>query len=61
MTCPICHSHEPPVLRSRVSTAGWLVILLATGSICFMPAALLGFFMRDRFAECPDCGCRASP
>jgi DNA-directed RNA polymerase subunit RPC12/RpoP len=54
--CPYCGSTEIPVTRSRISTAGWivLVVLLLVTIIFFW----IGLLIKEEYRECYDCGMR---
>ena len=51
--CPFCHTHEPPIRRSKVSILGWIVfaVLLLT---CF-PLCFVGFLFTDSVPVCRHC------
>ena len=54
--CPFCHSRERPVRRNRTSLAGWIVFAVVL--FCFFPLCWLGFFIREKYHVCYDCGIR---
>ena len=52
--CPYCGSTEAPVVRSKISTAGWVtfaVLLL----VC-LPLFWIGLLMKEDYRECHECG-----
>lgn len=52
--CPYCRHEGMPIVRRRVSAAGWIFILI-TLLICF-PIFWVGFFMREEQRSCAACG-----
>lgn len=54
--CPYCLTHLPPRITSRISTAGWitLVVLLL---FCW-PLFWIGFLIREERCVCRVCGGR---
>lgn len=53
--CPYCDCDELPRRETRISTAGWIVLILL---LLFFPINLIGLFLRDTYHVCPDCGLR---
>ena len=52
--CPFCHTNNPPLVRQKVSTAGWMtfwVLLL----VCF-PICWIGLLMKEDYRVCSQCG-----
>jgi hypothetical protein len=56
--CPRCGSHNPPIIDSRISVAGWVVfaIMIVTG-IC-LPLCWIGLLMKEDYTICPMCRCQ---
>jgi len=54
--CPFCHSQNPPIAQSKVSTAGWVIFVLLLLS-CF-PLCIIGLLMKEQYHECSSCGIR---
>ncbi len=52
--CPYCGSAHLPVMRKKVSTAGWAVFI-ALLFVCFLFAPFALFITEDR-RFCRDCG-----
>jgi len=52
--CPFCHSRNPPIVHSKVSTAGWVIFVLLLLS-CF-PLCIIGLMMKEQFRVCESCG-----
>ena len=52
--CPYCKSEETPLVRTRISTGGWVVfgVMMFT---CF-PLFWIGLLMKEDYRECYDCG-----
>jgi hypothetical protein len=51
--CPFCNTTERPLIRSRVSLAGWIIFLSLL--VCF-PFCFLGLLLRDEYHVCRHCG-----
>ncbi len=52
--CPFCQSRERPLRRKRIALAGWIVF--ASLLIMCFPICWLGFFVREKYHVCYDCG-----
>ena len=52
--CPYCGTDELPVVKSQISTGGWIVfaVMLVT---CF-PLFWIGLLIKEDYRECYDCG-----
>jgi GYF domain 2/LITAF-like zinc ribbon domain len=52
--CPFCQSTQPPLTRSKISTAGWVmfVVLLIA---CF-PLCIIALFIKEDYRVCSSCG-----
>jgi len=56
--CPFCQSTLPPWLRTKVSTAGWVLFILL---LCFcFPLCCLGLLIRTEYTVCQSCGMKLS-
>lgn len=52
--CPFCKSDYPPRVRSKISTAGWvLFVILLLG--CF-PICWVGLLITENYRVCDECG-----
>lgn len=54
--CPFCGSLEVPVTKTKVSTAGWVMMVVLL-FFCF-PLFWIGLFITESYRECYDCGTR---
>lgn len=54
--CPFCGSRRPPVRHSKVSGGGWAVAVVLF--LCTIILFWIGFFFRDHYHRCRDCGVR---
>ncbi len=54
LLCPYCGNRAPALIRSKLATAGWVVllILLFTTVILFW----IGFFFQEKYYVCSRCG-----
>lgn len=57
--CPFCACRQPPDIRYKVSTAGWIWFIIlfcgvCTIFICWIPLLTL----RDEYRVCSECGCK---
>jgi transcription elongation factor Elf1 len=52
--CPFCGSSEPPLNRSKISTAGWVVFALLL--LLFWPLFWIGLLIKENFRVCAECG-----
>jgi hypothetical protein len=52
--CPYCGTEEPPEVKTRMSTTGWVVFVILL--ICCFPLCLLGLLAREDYRVCGDCG-----
>ena len=48
--CPRCQSHEAPLVRRRISAAGWLILVLL---VFCLPLNLLGLLFTEEYRVCP--------
>ena len=51
--CPHCGSTFAPVVKSKISPLGWVVLVLGTP---FCLIGLVGLAIRDDYRVCPGCG-----
>ena len=54
--CPYCQTNTIPQMKSEISTVGWIVfgvLLVTTCVFCW-----IGFFIKDNFRVCSQCGIR---
>lgn len=56
--CPACGYVGNAMIVEKVSTAGWVVLVLLV-LFCF-PLFWIGLLMKDRHAQCPNCHVAAS-
>ena len=56
--CPRCGSHNPPVIDSRISAAGWIVF--AAMLLFCLPLFWIGLLMKEDYTVCPVCRCQLS-
>lgn len=56
--CPRCNSTAPPIVKSKMSDAGLITLILMI-FFCF-PLFWIGFLMREQFTVCPACLTRLS-
>ncbi len=54
--CPYCHTDAYPIVRSRISTAGWVVFVVLL-IFCF-PFCIIGLFIKEDYRVCSACGIR---
>ncbi len=52
--CPFCRSNDPPQVRSKISTAGWVVFVVLL-LFCF-PLCIIGLFITENYRVCSSCG-----
>lgn len=53
--CPYCQSNLPPIMKSKVSTAGWIVCCLLFLFTCIL-LAWVGLLIKDEYRVCASCG-----
>lgn len=54
LECPFCHTDAMPLVRSQISTAGWIVFVVLL-LLCF-PLCLIALFIKEDFRVCSRCG-----
>jgi DNA-directed RNA polymerase subunit RPC12/RpoP len=54
--CHRCGCTDPPVVRSQVSQAGWITLILMI-LFCW-PLFWIGLLMTEEYHQCSDCGVR---
>lgn len=55
--CPFCQHEGPPMVSSKMSTAGWVlfvVLLLLCFPLCWLPFVMSG--MKEEVRTCASCG-----
>jgi len=52
--CPYCHTDEYPEVKSKISTAGWVVFVVLL-LICF-PLCIIALFIKEDYRVCSACG-----
>ena len=53
--CPFCGCNDPPVVRRKVSTAGWVMFVVLLCFLC-LPLFWIGLLMKEEYRICADCG-----
>jgi len=56
--CPYCGSHRAPIVKTQISSTGWIVfalLLIFTVCLCF-----IGLFITEETRTCRDCGMKLS-
>jgi hypothetical protein len=59
MECPYCHMKAPPLIRSKVSTGGWVTFVVIL--ILFFPLCWIGLLIRESYYVCSRCGIQLGP
>ena len=52
--CPYCHRTATPLVQKKVSTAGWIVLVVLL-FLCF-PLFWIGLLMKEDYRVCSQCG-----
>ncbi len=52
--CPFCQSGLPPRVKSKISTAGWVVFVVLL--IACFPLSIIGIFIKEDYRVCSSCG-----
>jgi hypothetical protein len=52
--CPFCRSNAPPKVKSRISTAGWVIFVILL--IACFPLCIIGLFITEHYHVCSSCG-----
>jgi hypothetical protein len=52
--CPFCHSNVPPEVKSKISTAGWVIFVVLL--IACFPLCIIGLFIKEDYRVCRSCG-----
>jgi predicted Zn finger-like uncharacterized protein len=52
--CPFCQANDPPEVKSRISTAGWVIFVILL--IACFPLCIIGLFIREDYRVCSSCG-----
>ena len=53
--CPYCHTNAPPIVRSKVSTFGWIVFVLLFLSCFGVFLCWVGLLFREHYKICSNC------
>ena len=54
LTCPYCHITSPTLVKSKVSTGGWILLIVLL-ILCF-PLFWIGLLIREDYRVCSHCG-----
>ncbi len=54
--CPFCQSTRPPLIRQKISTAGWVWFIILFGSCIGTFICWIGLLMKDDYRVCGSCG-----
>src|SRR5581483_2205729 len=52
--CPFCHTNIPPFRQSKISSAGWAILIIMI-FVCF-PLFWIGFLITEEQSICSQCG-----
>ena len=52
--CPYCGSRDLPFVQSRVSTAGWITLVVMV--LFCLPLFWIGLLIKEEYRECGECG-----
>lgn len=55
-SCPYCHTTAPPLIKSEVSTGGWIVFAVLLMTTCV--GCVIGLMIRDQYRICSQCKIR---
>lgn len=55
-SCPFCRTSVGPIVRSRVSQAGWVVFFVLLCLIITCEICWLGLLITENVVQCPMCG-----
>jgi hypothetical protein len=53
--CPFCKTTSRPIVKSQVSTAGWIMFILLLVLLCW-PLCWIGLFIKEDYRVCSACG-----
>lgn len=56
--CPFCQSTAGTYVTEKISTQGWIVVLIMI-FVC-LPLFFIGLFMKEQSVHCRSCGMRLS-
>lgn len=56
LQCPYCGTRAPGVIRSKVATGGWVLMVILL--ICFFPLCWIGLLIQEKYHSCSYCGAR---
>jgi DNA-directed RNA polymerase subunit RPC12/RpoP len=54
LTCPFCGMRAPALIKTKVSTGGWITLVVLL--IVFFPLFWVGFLIREDYRACGYCG-----
>ena len=52
--CPYCQSPQLPVMRQKISAAGWIVFIILL--VTCLPLCIIGLFIKEDYRVCSSCG-----
>jgi len=55
-TCPLCRSAGPFIPKQRVSTAGWVVMVVLLLTAVLFPFFWIGLLIKENYHVCGRCG-----
>jgi hypothetical protein len=55
-TCPYCKTTNPPIVKSRISTAGWVLFVVLI-FLC-LPLCWVALFITEPYRQCSRCHVR---
>lgn len=54
--CPFCQSTAQPLIRQKVSTAGWIWFIVLFGSCIGTVFCWIGLLLKENYRVCRSCG-----
>ncbi len=52
--CPFCQTESPPLVRQRISTAGWVTFVVLL--LFCLPLFWIGLLIKEDYRVCSGCG-----